>query len=286
MCQDTIRIRDITEAAEMRAVEELQREVWGMSDRDIVSVFMLRATVAAGGVLVGAYEREDVLVGFAYGFVGLEAGRPILHSDMLAVREGYRLRGLGRRLKLAQRTRARARGLRVMTWTFDPLQSRNARLNFSRLGVLSDRYLVDFYGQHSSSFLHSTGTDRLWVTWLLDSPRVEERIRTGAMSRPAPPAVEDAHALVRVGAGEAPEVSGADASAHARLRIEIPSDIGAVEGQDPVLARDWRLATRRAFRDAIAAGRLVEDFFVCERGGRRVGTYLLTAGRLQDFEKE
>jgi predicted GNAT superfamily acetyltransferase len=273
MCQDAIRIRDITEAGEMRAVEELQKEVWRMSDRDIVSVFMLRATVASGGVLVGAYERGDVLV-----------GRPTLHSDMLAVKPGYRLRGIGRRLKLAQRDRALARGLRVMTWTFDPLQSRNARLNFSRLGVLSDRYFVDFYGRHSSSFLHSTGTDRLWVTWLLDSPRVEQRIRAGAASQPPPPAVQEAHALVRVGPGEAPQVSDADASTNAPLLIEIPADIGAIQEQRPALARDWRQATRRAFTGALRAGRLVQDFFLHERDGRKIGTYLLTSGKLlEDF---
>jgi len=84
MSDREIDIRDITEPDAMRAVEELQKEVWGMSDRDVVSVFTMAATNAVGGVLVGAYYGAK-LVGFAYGFVGLERGRAILHSDMLAV---------------------------------------------------------------------------------------------------------------------------------------------------------------------------------------------------------
>jgi len=61
-----------------------------------------------------------------------------------------------------------------MTWTFDPLQSLNAHLDFAKLGVVADAYKINFYGESTSSFLHKigTGTDRLWVTWLLDSERV------------------------------------------------------------------------------------------------------------------
>jgi len=296
MTEGGILIRDIVGVEEMRAVEELQKEVWGMPDRDIVSVFMLRATNAAGGVLVGAFDGA-ALAGFAYGFVGLEDGRPILHSDMLAVLPAYRGRDVGRRLKLAQRGRALVRGLRVMTWTFDPLQARNARLNFGKLGVVSDRYLVNFYGEQSSSFLHSTGTDRLWVKWLLDSPRVRER--AAATERAASDETARARelpALVRVGDDDAPVVddaapvfgedAAAAAPAGARVVIEIPADIAAVEGRAPALAFEWRLATRRAFTSALGAGYLVEEFFRIERAGRRVGAYLLTAGRKpEDFAK-
>ena len=283
MDEDGIIIRDIEDKEEMRAVEELQIEVWGMSERDVVSVFMLAATTAVGGVLVGAFDR-GALVGFAYGFVGLEEGRVILHSDMLAVSADQRARGLGRRLKLAQRERALARSLRVMTWTFDPLQARNAHLNFGRLGVLSDRYFVNFYGEHSSSFLHTTGTDRLWVTWLLDSPRVTTRIGDGRTTD-AHDSHRDAHTLVRVGRDDAPEVIDDDAPAHERLLIEIPTDIGAIQERAPTLAHEWRLATRRAFTDALAAGYLVEDFFIQERDGRKVGAYLLTADKGQYRER-
>ena len=153
-------IRDIDGGAEMRAVEELQKDVWGIPDLDVVPLSHLVAAKAAGGVLLGAFDRET-LIGFVYGFVSYEQGTVAHHSHMLAVNPAYRNFNLGYKLKLAQRERVLVQGIRVMTWTFDPLQSLNAYFNFSKLGVLSDRYFVNFYGEEAASFLHRNGTDRL-----------------------------------------------------------------------------------------------------------------------------
>lgn len=169
----TIIIRDIDGTAQMRAVEELQKDVWGIPDLDVVPVTQMVAAQAAGGTLVGEFDRET-LVGFAYGFVSYEHGQVAHHSHMLAVRPAYRNFNLGYKLKLAQREHVLAQGINLMTWTFDPLQSLNAHFNFNKLGVIADRYLINFYGEDAPSFLHRNGTDRLWVTWLLTSRRVSE----------------------------------------------------------------------------------------------------------------
>src|SRR5436853_2757225 len=95
---------------------------------------------------------------------------------MLSVKSAYRNFNLGYKLKLAQRERVLAQGIDRITWTFDPLQSLNAYFNFRKLGVIADAYKINFYGEATSSFLHQIGTDRLWVTWLLDSERVRERL--------------------------------------------------------------------------------------------------------------
>jgi predicted GNAT superfamily acetyltransferase len=163
-------IRDLRSDADLAAVEQLQRDVWGFSDLDVVSASVFRVMLEIGGVLVGAFD-GDRLIAFNSGFVGYRRGHLEIHSDMLAVREGFRDRGLGYQLKLAQRERTLAMGIRRVTWTFDPLRSRNAYFNFRKLGALSDEYRVNFYGESTSSFLHSTGTDRLWITWLLDGER-------------------------------------------------------------------------------------------------------------------
>ena len=155
----SIVIREI-ETDEMRAVEDLQVEIWGVSEREVLPSLALIPLKEVGGVLLGAFD-ANVMVGFVFGFPGLEGGQPTLHSDMLAVKTEYRSLGLGYRLKLAQREQALATGVERITWTFDPLQSRNAYLNFAKLGVLADRYCPDYYGQ-TTSFLHRTGTDRLW----------------------------------------------------------------------------------------------------------------------------
>ncbi|HZE70744.1 MAG TPA: GNAT family N-acetyltransferase, partial [Pyrinomonadaceae bacterium] len=159
-----IKIRDITDLAEMRAVEELQKEIWGVEDREVFPALAMRPITAVGGILIGAFD-ADRLVGFVFGFPGIEQGQATLHSDMLAVKAEYRSQGLGYQLKLAQREHALNKGISTITWTFDPLQAANAHLNFARLGVVADRYLVNFYGE-TTSFLHQAGTDRLWLTWL------------------------------------------------------------------------------------------------------------------------
>ena len=270
-----IGIRDISSIDEMGAVEELQREVWACGDIDVVPRMMLHPAREVGGTLVGAFDGA-LLVGFAFGFVGLERARLVLHSHMLAVKPEYRGRDLGARLKLAQRERALRQGIKLMTWTYDPLQSRNARLNFARLGVVSDDYRIDYYGDVSTSPLHrATGTDRLWVVWHLDGERV--RLRLGAGPDELERAREElgrAAPLVRAGAGAEPEASPLAGDA-GPVSIEIPPDINELQRADPRLARRWREATREAFRAAFAAGYAAEEFFGAGRNGGGPAAYLL-----------
>jgi predicted GNAT superfamily acetyltransferase len=243
-----ISIRQIESFAELRAVEEVEKEVWGIPDLDVVPITHLVATKAAGGVLLGAFDR-DTLAGFVYGFVALEEGEIAHHSHMLAVKPAYRNFNLGYKLKLSQREAVLAQGIKVITWTFDPLQSLNAHFNFTKLGVISNRYLIDFYGEEAVSFLHQTGTDRLWVKWLLTSDHVNERLK-----------------------GETPTF----ADPPDKLLIEIPGNINAVQQQNPARAREWRQQTRRAFTNAINNGYTVVDFYRETRGEEKVGIYILS----------
>lgn len=238
-------IRNIESLAEMREVEQLQRDIWGVDDLEVYPTLALKPQTEVGAILMGAFA-EGRMVGFVFGFPGILDGETIIHSDMLGIREEYRSNNLGYLLKLAQRDAAIARGVKRITWTFDPLQSRNAHFNFGKLGVIADRYYVDYYGV-TSSFLHRFGTDRLWVTWLLNSERVKSRIEGGM--KPTPPA----------SIGES------------QLVIEIPTQITANH-------EHWREATRKAFTSAIDQGYVVEGFYMTE--ARPVGSYLLR----QDFK--
>ena len=276
---ESIVIRDVYGQTEIRAVEELQKEVWGIPDIEVVPTTQLVAAQAAGGVLLGAFDKE-ILAGFAYGFPGYEHGRATHHSHMLAVKTAYRNYDLGRKLKLAQRERVLAQDIETMTWTFDPLQSLNAHFNFNKLGVVADTYHVDFYGADATSFLHRTGTDRLWVTWLLASRRVSERIEKSVSA----PDFENVKRLVEVEATGAPRCFDLrEGLSGERVFIEIPADINALERQNCELAIEWREATRQAFTEAIAAGFLVEDFYRQNRGERQCGQYLLSRGKIRDF---
>jgi predicted GNAT superfamily acetyltransferase len=271
--QATITIRDLVLTEEVYQVEELQKEVWGISDRDVTPLTQLVAAREAGGILIGAFDGAS-LAGFAYGFIGYEQGEMTLHSHMLAVKPAYRNCNLGYRLKLAQREQSLERGIERMTWTFDPLQSLNAHFNFSKLGVVSDQYKIDFYGESTSSFLHRTGTDRLWVSWLLDSRRVRDRIE----GMPKSEAIEiDKHTpLIRVEEDGLPRINRAnELLAQMHAVVEIPGSIDALQQTNPGSAVTWREATRRAFCEALAEGFVVEEFYRSSRKGQQFGAYLL-----------
>lgn len=277
-------IRDVEQITELRAVEELQCEVWGRSERDVVPLTQLVAARNVGGHILGAFDGEQ-LAGFAYGFIGIHGGHTIFHSHMLAVSSAYRNARIGYRLKLAQRERVLSQSLTRMTWTFDPLQSLNANFNFAKLGVLSATYKINVYGEATSSFLHRNGTDRLFVEWLLDSPRVRNRIEThGATATQTLEAMTTATPLVRVGADNAPQRAQlSDTLADTHALIEIPASINLLQRESAHLAMEWREATRAAFTDALAAGYVVREFHRLTRDQSPCGRYLLSRGKLEDF---
>ena len=309
-----VTIRNLQGLDDLKQAEEVEREVWGLSDLDTTPMTLAIATREAGSIWVGAFDGAK-LAGFAFGFLGMEHGQLIVHSHMLAVREPYRSLRIGYRLKLAQREQAlalridegknydnriadvrdfranelRTNGLRIseMTWTFDPLQSRNAHLNFAKLGVVSESYKVDFYGPETSSVLHRNSTDRLWVTWPLTSRRVQERL-LGKDNRAAMvDALSTLTPLIRFnGNGRPVRTDLATAIGRQRIAIEIPSDIGDVERKDPALAKEWRRQTRWAFTEALGTGFFVAEFCRTVRGQQGPGVYLLEKGKVEEYVPE
>ena len=276
-------IRDLTSVRDFESVQRLEKRVWEFEDVDLTSVTLAIATRAAGSIWVGAFDGEQ-LAGFAFAMPSLEDGKVGFHSHTLAVLPAYSSKGLGYQLKLAQRARALALGTKIMTWTFDPLRTRNAHLNFTKLGVVSNSYRPDFYGAATSSSLHTNGTDRLWVTWQMDDPRVERRIATEDprpevldMLRHLPP-------LLRFnGDGKPAESDVSEALARQRIAIEIPGDIAQLERDHVGLARQWRLATRGAFTEALNAGFIVKEFCRSIRGQQGPGAYLLERGESESL---
>ena len=256
----------------------LEKEVWGLADVDVTPLTLAVALKAAGSLLIGAFDGRE-LVGFALAFPSLEKGRTGFHSHMLAVRSSHRKYGLGYRLKLAQRERVLALGITEMTWTFDPLRSVNAHLNFCKLGVTSDSYRVDFYGPQTSSHLHTNGTDRLWVTWHMADQRVRERLNGKDITAEVLDTFKHLDPLIRFnGDGRPAEGDLAASLARQRIAIEIPGDMERIEHKDKDLARQWRLGTRRAFNAALQAGFVVKEFCRSIRGQQGPGAYLLAKG--------
>jgi predicted GNAT superfamily acetyltransferase len=165
-------------ANEMQMCVELQKEVWGFSDVELVPLRLFVVAEKIGGQVIGCFDGSD-MVGFAMSIPGIRRGRPYLHSHMLAVREGFRDKGLGRAIKLFQRDDALSHGIDLIEWTFDPLEIKNAYLNLEKLGAIARRYNVNQYGITTSPLQGGLPTDRLVAEWWLNSDRVKKTIDAG-----------------------------------------------------------------------------------------------------------
>lgn len=150
---------------------DLQREIWGEADLEVEPATMFVVAAQTGGEVLGAFD-GDRLAGFTLAVVGLRDRVPYLHSHMTGVHREYRGRGAGRMLKLFQRSEALGRGIRLIQWTFDPLELRNAHFNLNRLGAICREYHRNLYGVTTSPLHRSMETDRLLAEWHLDSARV------------------------------------------------------------------------------------------------------------------
>ncbi len=269
----SVEVSPLSSHAELMEVERLQRDVWGLDDVEIVPISQIRAVIHAGGQLAGAFV-GDRLVGFSYGFLAQPHGRgmqgPGLHSHMVAVSPEARGHGVGRALKWDQRAWCLARGLRWITWTFDPLQARNANLNLEHLGAVGAEYLPDFYGPMSGPLGGGQATDRFLALWRLDSDEVD-RLARGEVRRPAPRPPEATWALRAAGPDRlaGPAVVSVDAAAIARgapLMVAAPADATYLLGAAPELARSWREAIgsvmSSTFERGYAATRMVDGAYV------------------------
>lgn len=292
MAEYSIRLLESPE--DMVAVEELQRIVWPGSETEVVPTHMLITAVHNGGLVLGAFI-EDEIVGFIFGFPGLEllpdGPHPKHCSHMMGVHPDWRNAGLGFALKRAQWQMVRHQGLDHITWTYDPLLSRNAYLNIAKLGAVCNTYRRSEYGDMRDGLNAGLPSDRFQVDWWLNTRRVERRLgkhargtlkleqftkadfqplyalHAGAEGLPRPPE----HFLPFSGS---------------LLLAEIPSDFMALKSADFALARDWRFFTREIFETAFAEGYLVTDFIFDKAGGETRSLYVHTQGEttLEDRE--
>jgi len=177
---DDVVIRSCHDLGELRTAVALQKEVWNFTDAELVPLRLFVVAEKIGGQVIGAFDGHE-MVGFALSVPGMRGGYPYLHSHMLAVRQNYRNGGLGRRIKLFQREEGIGRGFRLMEWTFDPLEIKNAYLNIEKLGAIARRYTINQYGITTSPLQGGLPTDRLIAEWWLKSKRVEQLLNKGTL---------------------------------------------------------------------------------------------------------
>lgn len=235
-------IRPLAGYAEMQQCVALQRMTWGAGFDQIVPSAILWVAQRTGGIASGAFARDRSLLGFVFGISGVEDGRLIHWSDMLAVRPDARGQGLGIALKLHQRELLLERGIDVVYWTFDPLEARNAHINFQRLGVIAREYVPDAYGETGSDLHAGIGTDRLVAEWHIASERVAAHLAAGP-------------ARMRYPRGGEPDPPPSAEP----VRIEVPLDIQSLKTSSPERALEHRRVTRAAFEHYLGRGYVVVD---------------------------
>jgi predicted GNAT superfamily acetyltransferase len=181
----SISIRKCTTLLDFHRCVEIQRLVWGESDLETEPYVTFVVAHQTGGQVIGAFDR-DIMVGFSMSLVGVHGQTPYLHSHMTGVVESHRDRKVGRLLKFFQREDALARGFRLIEWTFDPLELRNAHFNLNRLGAIVRSYIPNFYGITTSPLHNNLPTDRLLAEWQLDSRRTIAAIENIPAAQPEP----------------------------------------------------------------------------------------------------
>lgn len=259
--------RDIAGCA---ATVPLQEETW--SGDVVVPPQLMLAVVHNGGFVALGYAPEDPApAGFVFGFLGIHDYHFRHHSHMLAVRDVYRGSGLAQQLKEAQRDHCLDQGVEIIGWTMDPLEARNARFNFGKLGAYTRTYSRDFYGEMPDRLNRGLASDRFYVEWPIGHDRTYKRLR----GDDAPPALEDAEGegigyLLRAEGDQPGTVGATRGSSH--LLVEIPHAFQDLKTRDSKLASAWRLAGREAFERAFAEGYAAVEFLRAKDGR---GAYLL-----------
>jgi predicted GNAT superfamily acetyltransferase len=264
-----LKIRPLSTFAEIDQVVALQRQEWD-NPTTVIYSHMLLSLIRNGNSLIGALDGERV-VGFVLGYLGtdtLDTDRPAmanlkLCSQRMTVLPEYRNDGLGYRLKLAQRDFALRQGIRLITWTFDPMNSRNAHLNIRKLGCVVQDYQLNYYGTDPSPLVNQGQSDRLVADWRISQQRVEQRL-----SGKRPPLTFaqylDGNATI-INPAQVREdgllVPGDLVPVRSMIGLlEIPAQFSQLAAQDEALARVWRAHGREVFTTAFKAGYFVTDF--------------------------
>lgn len=283
-----LRIRPLATLAEMRQAVELQKQYWGDDPESVIPAHMLFSLANYGGHVLAAFDGPR-LVGILIGFLGTsgdEPDRPAMAnlqyvSKRMVVLPEYRGQGIGYHLKREQRRLAMKQGVRLITWTFDPLLALNAHLNIRKLGAISSEYLQDYYGTEDEGGLTTLGSsDRLLAEWWVTSRRVEERFggTRGDLSLSHYLEAETVIAnLSTFNAAGLPQPPDDIRMPNTSLCLmEIPVHYPVIVRDDPALAQRWRLHTRDLFLHLFTLGYVVTDFIHESYEGRDRALYLLS----------
>ncbi|ERI10349.1 GNAT family N-acetyltransferase [Aneurinibacillus aneurinilyticus] len=239
----TIETHVLNTYTDMKLVQKLEKDVWNMEP------IPLHQTITAsqnGGLLLGAF-LEGEMIGFSYSFPGFGKGRSYLCSHMLGIHPSHQEKGVGAKLKQAQKEIAREMGYDLITWTYDPLETRNAYLNLSKLHAVCSTYVENCYGEMEDSLNRGLPSDRFKVEWWINSPHVSKQheisidqaqriFQWETTKNHLPKLMNIEQGLHRIAVMDKP------------LLVPVPANFQQVKSKDNNLAIDWRFKTRDIFQ--------------------------------------
>lgn len=266
MADKKVVIRALDTQRDFERLVHLQRAVWNHPDVDLTPAHQFCVSSRMGAILLGAFVGRE-MAGFVYSFPAVFRGKTCQHSHLLAVLPEFQGYGIGKALKWAQREEALKRGYDVLTWTFDPLQTRNANLNLQALGAVSRTYFPNFYGLTPALCLGpGIPTDRLLIEWPIRAGRVKGRAGARA-KRPC----YDPERLPKVLARRAGEEGTFAPPGRPRLGlddpvllVEVPRDIKALAFRCDLIAA-WQAGLRRVLHHYFARGYCAGHFIFGDR---------------------
>jgi predicted GNAT superfamily acetyltransferase len=269
----TVTFRLLRSVEELSAAETLQRDVFGVTDLDLIPAGELAIVHETGGEVIAAFVREagsERAVGCLFGWGGFFERRARIVSDFMAVRLEFRSSGIGAAMKRLQAALALERGFEEIVWTVDPLRAANARLNFEKLGAHCNHYEENRYGKGYGETLYGgLPSDRLHVTW----PIADASIQQHLLRQPRPRTVSDLAGI---------EVFDPDQPNVDRALIYIPNDIDGILAADREAALEWRFRLRSQLPRAFAAGLAITGFVTNADPSRELAAYLVQRSERND----
>jgi len=227
----SVHCRLLDDRRELEDAGRVIAEIWGEQATALASPELLRAYLHYGNPVLGAFDGPS-LCGVSIGFLAPRDDIH-LHSHITGVRSSHQRSGVGFALKLAQRDWCLANGIDVVTWTFDPMLSRNAYFNLRKLAGVADAFLPDFYGEMADALNRGERSDRLQVRWRVGSERVCRAVQSTPRN------------------GESVDVE---------RWVPIPEDYADLRRRDLAAACSARRATAERLEEAFAEGLVIADF--------------------------
>jgi predicted GNAT superfamily acetyltransferase len=261
-----IDIKVLTAANELKKVRDLEAEVWNGDDP--VPVHQTATAAKHGGLVLGAFD-GDQLIGFQYSFAGFDGQKSYLCSHTLGMKQAYRSKGIGEKLKWKQREEALRLGYDLITWTYDPLETANGYLNIKKLGAVCKNYLVNFYGDMTDTLNEGLPSDRFMVEW-----RIKEK-------RKPHDSPEEGISVIQTDHDEnqfpiASMIDLTQTNTQTTLLVPVPAAFQTLKQQTPAAAYDWRMKTRAVFTHYFQHGWQVTHFIKNEIAPHACHQYVLS----------